>query len=137
MSFTLLKDKDVYLESIVESGSYVSGKWVEDDPEVSYEAFKGLPEPYTKAETSIVLPEGVKNSESFLLYTSKELYTHNDLDGIARTASIVYLDNPEEDDTAKPYVVFDAEYWDANEGFSLLTDQDYYYVLVRQDKLSS
>lgn len=137
MGFELLKDDTVYLETRVETGSYVSGTWVEGDDEITYTAFDGLSEPNNKAISSFVLPTGVKNSETMFLYTSEDLYTHSDIGDSARVASIVYLENPETNTSALPYVVFDKEPWGNNAGYQLFDTNDYLYILIRQDKLTT
>ena len=138
LGFTLLKDSTFYKENkSTPDGAYVNGRWVEGETIYTYDPIEGIREPYSKAESSSSLPEGVKSSESFKLYTESELYTHNDLEGTARVADIIYFQNPEIVSTAHPFVVWDKEAWDANDGFELLTGDYGYYILIRQDKLPS
>ena len=136
--FELLEDDSFWRRDIVYTdGNFIGGVWNEGTPTVTYEELQGITEPYADGETSLVLPEGVYNSESSLLYTDEVLYVHSDLDGSARTADLIYLEDPETNTSAKPYVVFDKEAWKTNTGFTLLSEDYGVYLLVRQDKLPS
>ena len=134
--FELLEDEAYWRQDTVYTdGNFIGGVWVSGEATTTYEELQGISEPYTKGESSVILPEGVRNSESFFLYTEEDLFVHNDLDGTARTADIVYLQDPEVVSTAKPYVVFDKEAWRKNTGFTLLSEDYGLYLLIRQDKL--
>ena len=133
--FTLLQDDTIYLENKTEVGSYIGGKWIEGSPEITYTEVDAIYEPYTKSLVSYVLPEGVKSSDSQVIFSEYNLKVHNDLGVNSRVADIVYFEDPETNTHACPYIVFDKDVWKANKGFTLLSEDYSYYIAIRQDKL--
>ena len=135
-NFQLLVDDVAYLKTETQGtpNTFVKGILVEGTKTISYVPFECIPEPYSKGETSLVLPSGVSSRDAYILFTSKSLKTHDDLKGTATVADIVYLENPEDDQYAHPYVVFDHAPWKKNGGFQLLGGHGE-YLIIRQEKV--
>ena len=72
---------------------------------------------------------------SRILFTSTSLKTHNDLKNTATVADVVYLDDPETDQAAHAYIVFDKANWRRNSGMKLLSTHGE-YLIIRKEKVS-
>ena len=97
--------------------------------------FTGMWEPYLSGQTNIVLPSGVKSSESITLFTNLELKTHKDLEGANTVSDLIYLQDPDSNPNAEAYVCWDKAIFESVGGFSLITDTFGEYLLVRREKL--
>ena len=135
MSFTLLKGRTFYKESIERlDGYWDNNLYHESEPVITYPTFTGNWE-YVSPEESELLPEGAKTSNSIWIYTTEDLKTYSDYDtDSVEKADIIYLSDPESG-TRKPraYKVWEKEFWETGDDF-VLVDEEYSYICVREDK---
>ncbi len=132
--FTLLQEDVLYKKVITTTGgSYVNGVWMPGTQDISYEEIEGIVEPYLKSEQSVVLPEGVSNTDALILFSPDELKTYTSLTTGSNLADVVSIVDPDTDD-ADNYVVWDKMVWLANKGFTLIDDH-YEYILIREDRI--
>jgi len=133
--FTLLQDDPLYLKVTTPdpNAGLINGVWYNGVPTITYTEFEGIFEPYGKGDYNRILPEGVSSSAAINVFTEQLLDTHLDLED-ATKASIIYIEDPELNQKAYPYVIFYKMPWTKNKGFSLLTGH-LEYVAIRQEKL--
>ena len=161
--FTLLQEDILYKKVITTTGgSYSGGVWIPGEEEINYEEIEGIFEPYLKSEQSIILSEGVSNSDALVLFSPSSLKTHQSLKTGSTLADIVFVVDPKaylelyddenfevavddisveylflqgyEDQIANRYIVWDKMTWLANTGFTLIDDH-YEYILIREDRV--
>lgn len=132
MGLQLIEDDSFWKKVETYSGSWVTGVWIEDDPEIAYLELSGIKDPYTTGEKSFVLPKGVGNTDAYLLYTNEELLTHKSLPEGSNLADKVYFSDPSENSLVAGYTVFDKMDWSSNGGFMLM--QGHYEYLIIRDK---
>lgn len=116
-------------------GDYVDGVWVEGTPIVTYEEIQGRRQPYPRAESNMVLPSGVRSSDTQRLWTEQDLVVDNDLQGTSTVADVIYFEDPRVNPVAHGYVVYDREDWDLQGSFKLINKDFNKYVCIRQEKL--
>ncbi len=139
-TFSLFQGTTLYLQNEVSGeGSVVDGVYIPPTIiEVMYTTFTAHVEPYGKSDRTLMLPSGVKSTDVILVYADEDyLLTACDFEGenAANKASRIYLTNPEEDDKAKPYLVYNKKVWRLDKGFSLLSNTYCEYICIREDKL--
>lgn len=93
--FTLLQEDILYKKVITTTGgSYVDGVWITGTQEISYEEIEGIVEPYLKSEQSVVLPEGVSNTDALILFSPDELKTHTSMTTGSNLADVIFVVDP-------------------------------------------
>ena len=75
---------EIPLTGVRKTGGYVSGRWVETDPETI--SFEGFPQNATPKDIE-VLPEGIRTDESIKIHTEFDLIAQKDED---TTGDIIY-----------------------------------------------
>lgn len=135
-TFSLLATPQVFKEVVTEvGGGFEAGLPVEGTITRDYVAIEGFQEPYTRSESSDILPSGVKSDESLYLYTNEDLALHNDLTGNQTIGDTVYLEDPRINTNALPYLAYDKENWKANTNMQLITQNYCKVILIRKEKL--
>ena len=135
--FRLLTFATAFLQKQVKTTAdqFVNGVLITGEETTVFEPFPANSEPFTKGEKSMVLPSGVSSKDAYILFTSTSLKTHNDLKNTATVADVVYLDDPETDQAAHAYIVFDKANWRRNSGMKLLSTHGE-YLIIRKEKVS-
>lgn len=135
MGFELIIEDTVYLKNVVYgAGSFVGGVWIADPPTITYIPFEGLVDAYRKEYSSVVAPEGLSDEDARLLFTSRDLKTHQSLATESHLADIVYITNPATTE-ANEYTVFAKAPFDKNKGFKLIDDNCPEYLIVRSNRV--
>lgn len=103
-----------------------NGRWVSDDNIVEV-IIKGNCQPYIKGSvqngTQLVLPEGVRLTDTRILYTKARLQTSDDVEG--KEADLVIVDNHD-------YEVFMRMDWENQ----LSRTSHNEYIIIRRDKMN-
>lgn len=135
MPYTLIGEKTLYKQVVTKLPDYLDNGIIKPGEEtISYTTFNGWTEAMD-GEESKVLANGNSNIDSQWLFTTEHLNTYKDYDTDTSKASVIYLTDPEQGrKKAIPYVVFDRQDWDVEDGFELLTSA-FDYIIIRQDKL--
>lgn len=134
---TLIQEDILYKKVITQtsSGSYVNGIWISGESVVTYEEVEGITEPYVKSEQSVVLPEGVSNTDALILFSpDSTLKTYQSLVGSNQLADVLTLEDPLVNPNTSAYVVWDRMPWKKNSGFTLIEDFGE-YILIREDRI--
>lgn len=133
--FQLLEEDILYKQVIsTTGGDYDNGVWVAGDEIISYDPIEGIVEPYLRSEQSEVLPEGVSNTDTIILFSPDILKTHQSLRGSSQLADIILLEDPVVNPEAPSYTVWDRMVWNRNKGFALIEDYEE-YILIREDRV--
>lgn len=120
------------------TGDYIDGVWVEDTSQtITYEPIQGRRQPYPRAETNMVLPSGVRSTDTQRLWTEQDLVVDNDLKGTSTIADVIYFEDPTLNPNTHGYVVYEREDWDLQGAFKLINKNFNKYVCIRQEKLEN
>lgn len=134
-TLTLMATPSVYKEKTTYSdGSYDRGIWSDGIVSISYEKIDGFIEPYVRSQSALILPSGVKSDESLYLYTNSPINIHNDLPSNQHLGDTIFIEDPQVNPNAVPYLAYDKEPWKTNTNFTLITQNFNKIILVRKEK---
>jgi len=136
MPYELLTKRPLYrvVKSPTLDGEWIDGVYYPDtNTVITYEEFEGDWEPLSLGEQKRVLPEGVNSVQSIWVFTEVDLKISKNLDGLTQEGDIVYLEDPDLNEYAPSYYIFNKEDWQTNDGFTLLENDTYDYVCIRRE----
>lgn len=133
--FNLIVEDTFYLKTITYgSGSFQGGVWIGGEDVITYTPILGLIDPYRKEDTSIIAPEGMSSDDMRILLTKDELKIHQSLETGSNLADVIYLIDPEVQESPE-YTVFAKSIYDKNQGFQLIDSGCHEYLLVRSNRI--
>jgi hypothetical protein len=123
---TLIQDDDMWVLER-NDGQWVDYVWLEGV--VTPIKRSGLFEPYSKEETSLILPTGVVSEDAIIIHTIYDLKVYNNIVDHLSIADLITLEDPEIVPTTLRYMVLDKEKWTANNSFSLIPSHKVYLAV--------
>ena len=134
-SFTLMNGQSIWVERVTwGSGWWSDGVYHTGEEVITYEVLTdNFVEPMDGEEVQ-ASAAGYSTSDVRLLLTDHVLNTYRENQDNAAHADKIHLRDPESGKKSTPWVVWDTESWDADDGFTMLTSGNN-YILVREDRL--
>ena len=135
MGFQLLEDEELWLSSrvLTKAGYSDAGVYYPAEYDEGYLPFEGEWEPMGEGEKVRVLPSGLSSKYAIYIFTEKVLSCAIDLGQSSfRKGDVIYLTDPEEDEEAWPYDIYNEAPWRKNKGFELLTGYNQYTAIRRE-----
>ena len=126
MGLALLNDIPIIVYRKNTESYFKDGRWVEPDPNNDQEInIKGSIQPLTDGFTQIDLPEGVRNTDVFLVYTKTKLQYAEETTG--QTPDEIEVDGYR-------YELYKSGNWNLHR-MKRLRAKHYRHIFIRKDKL--
>ena len=125
---TLIEEHPVYIREV--EGEWVNRQYVETLG--STKEISGIVKHQRRGgNVSTPTPEGVRINDTRMLLTEEEIVTVEDMDFKPDSATVVYLEDPDTNPSAIPYLVY-SQKPQPPVGFTLISANE--YLIIRKDR---